>query len=343
MKVRARSCGALLLASLIGTAATSHAQQPATPAPAAAGSTAAPTAEAKEEARVRYERGMQLYNDGAFDLALIELQRAFDLAPSYKLLFNIGQINAQLANYAGALKAFERYLAEGGSEVAASRRAEVEKEIQTLRARTANVNVRVNVDGAEVLVDGFPQPPGTPGQPLLVNAGVRKIGVRKNGYQSTERVLTLAGGDTVEVALELTEVQQTTVLQSNVTPAPKESDGPSYLWVGWLTTGVFTAGAVITGIAALNASGDLDDEVGTPTTEGQTPDDKARAIEDAESSRMALAVTTDVLAGCAIIAGGITIAFTIMDANDDETAAAPPSPKVRVGVRPTGLDLLGTF
>lgn len=324
------------------------AQQPDGAAPPAAAAPGAPATPAQEEARQRFERGMQLYNDGAYDLALIELQRAYDLAPSYKLLYNIAQVNAQLSNYAGALRAFEKYLADGGADVAPERRASVEKEIQTLRSRTANITVRTNVPDGEILVDGLPQTGQALDVAFLVNAGVRRIGVRKPGYQAAEKVLTLAGGDSAEVALDLVELAASgpvgPVGTGPTPPPPPPKEEPSYLWIGWLSTGVLAAGAVVTGIGALGAQGDLEDELGSPVADDQTPEAKAQAIDDAESQRMTLAVATDILAGAAIIVGGVTLAFTIAEATEDDTAAAaPPAPKLQVGVRPTGLDLHGTF
>ncbi len=308
--------------------------QPATPAGAA------PTAAAQEEARVRFERGTQLYNDGAYDLALIELQRAYDLVPSYKLLYNIGQVNAQLSNYAGALRAFEKYLSEGGADVSAGRRAEVEKEIQTLRGRTANLTVRANVPDAEILVDGLPLTGQAPDSAFMVNAGVRRIGIRKPGYELAERVLTLAGGDSIEVKLDMVESPSGSSNQPFTLPPPRKER--SYVWVGWVGTGVLAAGAVITGIAALGASNDLDDELDKRSDADQSPAEKKAAIDDVESRRMTLAITTDILAGAAIVVGGVTLAFTIVEANDDDDKAATPR-NLRVGVRPNGLDLAGSF
>ncbi len=329
-----RWTAAVVLAALTSTTIASAQQPPASsPAPAAADS--------KDEARLRYERGMQLYTDGAYDLALIEINRAYDLAPSYKLLYNVAQINAQLQNYAGALRAFERYLAEGAGDIPAKRQEEVAKEITNLRARTANLTVIVNVEGADVLIDGFPQASPAPGQPLLVNAGVRKVGARKSGYQPSEQVFTLAGGDQVEVKFDLVPVAQAGSASpfptQPLTPREKE---PSYLWVGWVTTGAFAAGAVITGIAALSAAGDRDDELATPAAAGQSAADKKAAIDDAESSRTTLAVMTDIFAGAAIITGGVTLAFTIAGDSSDKASTAP---RMQVGLHPTGVDLAGSF
>src|SRR5215467_4367472 len=125
----------ILAASLV--ASTARAQAPA------------PPTDTVEEARVHYHRGLELFDDGDFKLALVELERAYVLAPTYKLLFDIGQVHYQLNDYAKARGALERYLAEGKEDVPADRREQVEHDLATLRSRTARVTLRANVSGAE--------------------------------------------------------------------------------------------------------------------------------------------------------------------------------------------------
>src|SRR5205814_1517107 len=74
---------------------------------------------------------------------LPEFRRAYELTPVYKILFNVGQTNLQLNNYADALSAFETYLAAGGAEIPAKRRAAVEKDIAELQRKTASITVTV--------------------------------------------------------------------------------------------------------------------------------------------------------------------------------------------------------
>src|SRR5947207_9603796 len=45
-----------------------------------------------DEARAHLSKGGKLYNDGAYDAALIEFQRAYDLSGNYKILYNLAQI-----------------------------------------------------------------------------------------------------------------------------------------------------------------------------------------------------------------------------------------------------------
>ena len=85
-------------------------------APALAQDAAEPAPEASEqrkEVEARYKRALELFNDGSYDAARLELKRAYELAPTYRILYNIALVNVELNDYAGALDAFERYLSEG--------------------------------------------------------------------------------------------------------------------------------------------------------------------------------------------------------------------------------------
>ena len=129
-----RSIRAMLVASIVVLSASSSAwaDDPSAGAPQTAPSGARvpeATPAQRDEARARHMRGVELYNEGEYKLALIEFERAYAIAPSYKMLYNIGQVRAQLGHYAKATLAFERFLAEGGSRIAPDRVAEVERDI----------------------------------------------------------------------------------------------------------------------------------------------------------------------------------------------------------------------
>jgi hypothetical protein len=333
---------ALVLAtSALVVTTGAEAQAPAPPTPAAASTpAAAPTPAATQEAKERFERSQKLYAEGAYEQALIEAQRAYELAPTYKLLFNIGQIQAQLGNYAGALRAFERYLRDGGAEIKADRRALVSTEIESARARTATVRVQANVPGIEVVLDGRPVE-GADLAALLVNAGVRKFEARKPGYQPADRVLTLAGGDTVELNFELAEVAPPVVAPVREAPKPvrKVVEVPSYTWIGWVTTGFLAAGALGTGVGAMIQQGSVEDQLGSPLGEGETAAGKREAIDQAESTRFGLALASDILLGSAIVAGGVTLGFVLAEGNEDAATSA----SIRFVPGLGGATLIGSF
>src|SRR5580704_19513937 len=105
-----------------------------------------------DEAKAHFKSGTDLYDENNFRGALVEFQRAYELAPSYRVLYNIGQVDMELADYAGALTAYRRYLREGGPDVPADRVREVTGELQRLKGRVGTIIVQTAA-GAEVLVD----------------------------------------------------------------------------------------------------------------------------------------------------------------------------------------------
>ena len=141
-----------------------------------------PSAKALQEARTRYEKGKQLYNEGAFDAALAELQRSYDLAPSYRILYNIALVQRARNDFAGSLTAYEKYLADGGKELTAARKQEVQKEIDSLRTLVAKADIRTSVEGADITLDDSPIGK-SPITGLVLNPGSHRIGASKEPKQ----------------------------------------------------------------------------------------------------------------------------------------------------------------
>ena len=105
------------------------------------------------EVEARFEKGVALYKEADFRSAVVEFRRAYDRSKNPKILYNIAQCEYQLTNYVAAQAAFEKYLADGGSDVPATRREDVEGELQKLKARIALVTIKVDKPGAAVTVD----------------------------------------------------------------------------------------------------------------------------------------------------------------------------------------------
>ena len=97
--------------------------------------------EAREEASERFRRGVKLYKDNDYVAALVEFKRAYELAPNYRVLYNLGQTSRELKDYASALTAYRQYLAEGGDEVKGARKKEVEGAIEDLVARVGTLSI----------------------------------------------------------------------------------------------------------------------------------------------------------------------------------------------------------
>src|SRR5882724_8259113 len=157
-----------------------------------------------DEARTRFQRGVDLYKEGSYDAALAEFTKAYELAPNYRVLFNLAQVQSERHDYVAAVRFFEKYLSQGGADIPAERRDQVAKELSALRGRVTQLTVGVDVEGAELLVDGVSVGKLPMTEPALVSAGVRQIQVRKTGYESAARTETIAGGEAVHFDFKLT-------------------------------------------------------------------------------------------------------------------------------------------
>src|SRR5262249_31798976 len=140
-------------------------------------------------------------------------------------------------DYAGAVRALEQYLAEGGDKIDAERRKEVEGDLAKLRPRVAKLSLVVNVPDADVTVDDEPRGK-VQKQVILVGAGRRRISVTASGYQTETRVLDFAGAQQVELKFELKPLNAVGPVATNTEPPPvrEKSRGPFY--VGLVATGL---------------------------------------------------------------------------------------------------------
>src|SRR2546423_5985062 len=121
------------------------------------------------EAAKHFQRGVSLYGEADYRGALVEFKRAYALAPNVAVLYDVGETEYQLHDYAAALTTFERYLAEAGP--AEAHRAEVVATVETLRTRVGRVTIATVPAGAEVSIDD--QPAGKPPfeKPVLASIG----------------------------------------------------------------------------------------------------------------------------------------------------------------------------
>lgn len=342
-RLRAPLVSLLLSSCFCATSALAKDEATTEADPAAdAGSSEAPdepSPETVKRAASHFERGLQLYNDAEYRLALIEFERAYQLVPNFRVQYNIAQVSIQIGRYARAVHALENYLEQGGEQISPERRAQVESDLKMLAGRTARVSITANVEGAEILLDDSVVATAPLADKLLIDAGEHRLTVRLRGYQPRSEQVTLAGGDDVELAFELVPVkkEEPVVIVKEVEkggPADagiREDEFP-YATVGWIATGTFAAGAVVSGIVGLTAKDELD-SLSQPQLD-QDPEQVARERDAAKKKARSWFIASDVLTGAAIVTGAASLYLTLSTPEwslDSEQDSGKDSLKVRAG------------
>lgn len=312
-------------------------------------------------AAARFQQGVELYREGSYEGALAEFRKAYQLSPSYRVLYNIAQTQYALHDFVGAYKSLLQYITEGGGEIAADRRGQVDEMSARLAERIGHLQISTNLPGADIRVDdisvGHSPLPG----PVPVNVGTRRISASKSGAPAAVRVVTVAGRETLKVELVLEQVAAATPSPSRApvaapvslaapphaapetsaaatlarAPAPAKP-GRTGLVVSASTTAVLAVATGICGYLALGAQKALEDQVGTyPNTRDK--------IEDARTKSRNYAYLTDALGAATIVSGGVALYFALTQGH----AAAPPDTRAKSSIvlAPTvgGMVMQGRF
>lgn len=205
-QIRTRACaraarfGLVLVLGLLAESA--HAQPPEDHAADnhAADNHAAESARA--QAAEHFDRGIAFFNEERFDAALAELGRAYALFPAYQTLYNLARVHAALGQAVEASRTYERYLAEAGDEIDQRRRREAERAMEEQRSRIGHLEVRTDVEGARIAIDGVDVATTPLDAPIPLSAGSHTVEVRAPGREAVRRAVAIAGQE--QVALDVT-------------------------------------------------------------------------------------------------------------------------------------------
>lgn len=154
-------------------------------------------------AREHFDCGVAAFEQRRFGDAAKEFRAAYDLSPSYVVLYNIGQVSAALGQSVEAVDAFQAYLDQGGSTIAEERRAAVLAEIEKQRAKIGTLLVRAKPDGAALNVDGKVVGTAPVTEPIRLNAGQHSLVVMLEGYEAQSREIRVSAGAQSDVELAL--------------------------------------------------------------------------------------------------------------------------------------------
>jgi tetratricopeptide (TPR) repeat protein len=270
------------------------------------------------EAERHFQQGVALYTEADYRGALVEFTRAYTLVPNGIVLFNVGETQYQVRDYAGALETFERYLVEAPSND--MHRAIAQRNIKELAARVGQLRVVTVPPGATVSIDDRVVGQTPFQKPIVVGVGQLMVRAALPGRPAIERPIEIAAEDDVVVTME---VPRSPVAQAELaspelgvlaeSPARPSGSNSTMRTAGWVATGILAGGAVTFGLLAWNDSKDLQRAREMyPTTI-----DKLNHLSRRTDT---LSIVSDSLTAAALVVGGITLYSTINAAH--QAAAA---------------------
>jgi tetratricopeptide (TPR) repeat protein len=305
MNLRALAFAPLLIGSLVTVPASAD-------APAAANAPAAAPEDVTLQAREHFGQATKLYKDGDFDAALVQFERAYQLKPNYKVLYNIGQTYFQLREYVEARDAMQRYVKDGGDQIDAERLAAVNKDLADLERRLAKVTLTVNVAGATVLVDGKKVGLTPLSEPIVVSEGQRAISVEAPNRGVLQRQIRVAGGDQQALTLTFEDAPRTVIVKT--VPQDVKTGLGAGFWATAIGAVALGAGAGITGYFAFQAQ---DDNRRQRKEFGVTPSQ----LDDSNKRAKTLALTTDILSGAALVCAGVATVILVTTPSHSHSAS----------------------
>lgn len=280
-----------------------------------------------EKARASFQQGVRLFHEGSYEAAVAEFQKAYRLAPSYRILYNIAQAYGEIHDYVSGIKALKQYLTDGKDDLAANKRSQIEDLIKEFEARIAYLDIQTNVEGAEIRIDGISVGQSPLPYSIPVNAGPRKISAHKTGFSSVVHGVTVAGAEHHNITLDLpgqTASKEKPALAEITTSTPQNSATKlplrASLIVSLVATGTCALATGMVGYVALRAKKDFETQLDSyPATKDQ--------IDSARSKMSTYAAITDGLGAATVIAGGLSLYFVLTNRTESGSSGTLTSSK----------------
>jgi hypothetical protein len=350
----------LVLASLTAVSGPAMAAgEPAT----AAGEDASD--ERRMQAQSLYDQGLKLETSDP-KAALGAFRSSYEIQANFRVLYNIARACSKLGDSACATRSYEQYLKDGGNEIPAKRRKEVEAELKALSAKaTATITIKSSISGAFVKIDGSVVGRTPLSQPVPVRAGDHKVVLVADGNVIEKSVHVAAGSsETVELETRKEEEEPAAAAPAvaptpaptpaATTPAPTPAPAPAaatseteerapappaetkrhFPVVPWVVAGTFATATLVSGILTAGAASDYD------AVKNQYPIQRD-TLDAAHEKGRDLLMLTSVLGAVTVVSVGVAGYFTFF-----RKPSAPPNKTVGVktvgvAIGPSGISITG--
>jgi hypothetical protein len=237
--MRQRLRGAILCLLAVGllTAAPAYAQ---------------PDATSRKAARLLAEEGLALYDRKEFEKALAQLDKADALltVPTVDLyaarcLAELGRLTEAAARY---LEVIEVKLDDAAPPAFKTAIEDAQRERAALLPRVPTVAIVVEggPEGATVVLDGLPIPPGAVGDKHLVDPGNHRVEAKRDGASAVEE-FSIKEGESTSITLNLPKPAQPPPPPPPFVPDQKPGGGVLRT-LGWVSVGAGGVGLALWGV-----------------------------------------------------------------------------------------------
>lgn len=290
--------------------------------------------ERRDKARASFEAGQKAFDEQSYTVAYEQFKAAYELIPSpHAEYWMATSLDLQGNREAEAARAYQTFLSNPAAvHVGEDKVDEVKRRLGELQAKLpARLAVITNPSGAQITVNGAPQPGVSP-LSLELPAGSYRIEATLPNHQPVLAELQLQGGDEVEQRMTLEPEPEPAPAEPAPAPPPPPEREPEErsMLPAYITLGLAGAGLVTGTFFGLKALADKSDFKDDPTT--------TRA-DDAERN----ALIADMAFGIAITLGITGIVLLTSDETEGEMTAKAKkkSSKPSLAVAPVVAPNLG--
>jgi hypothetical protein len=339
---------------IVSTAWTSIASAGSPAAVAGLGET---SADGSVQSRELMKEGVAKFAQGDWEGAICAYQKAWELKPHPAIAANMAGAEMKLGRYYDAA-AHLKYALGHLSLAQSDRRESMESQLNECRNHLVSLSLSVNIEGAEIFLDGRSVGQTPLSEEVLLEAGHHSIKVMHPGYDTQTQEIDVTAGQHIDLQFQLqppppAEPQKTAspvvLLAPQISP-PAESQSNGRIWalIGGSAATVITLGIGIGYRIRANSLGGEVNSTGaqldnlTATTSGQncvSPTGNAQSLcSQLKSTLRQQDTAVNVSTGSFVAAGVLGVATVATYVLWPKKKSTPSQPKkVAFGVAPLSL------